>query len=792
MAQARNIRTATENLNNLIRRFLAIVSLLIMALTANAQDTVAPCRPKVGVVLSGGGAKGFAHIGALRVIEEAGIPIDYIAGTSMGSIIGGLYAVGYDPDMMQKLCTEQNWDLIIKDQIPRKFIPLEKRINERHYLLTVPYKNGKLKIKRSMIDGMYVNMLLTRLMMPAYKERDFSKLPVPFLCIATDIISADPIEFRSGSLAQSIRSSMSIPFLFEPVDYDGYLLCDGGLTNNFPVRNVREQGADIIIGVDLEIVKSDPDVLDNSLKVLERLISVVSQDESNKARKECDILIRPDIGKANMMSFNDFSPIIKCGEDGARAKFPELKRLADSLQALGSFEVQRHHTQPVDSVTIANIEIEGIDTYNADLIISDFGKDFPKKMSIDDIETIVVKVYSQGYYSNVWYELIDSQEGNVVRLHCKNKTSLNFSVGMHYDNNYGIGMLLNMNARTKHFTYNVDLNVADNPYFKAGITHRYTRMLSGTAEVMAMNLRTTMYNADGSIQHFLRLQFNALDLYFQIAPSVTQAIKIGFRSNYTLTQDLQYIKKKNALEEELDQHLFNPKAYIHYFFNNEDQTDFPRKGWNINMIAKCIMYDGVFKDEDNKPMFTLQANAIKSFPVGQRHAFRLGAVGAARLGETILRFDDDLFFIGGQSKMYYMDNIMSFTGLPFVSVYTEFAAFAKTAWQWNFYKNFYAIASCDAGYMKNYMPLMEKSVKINALDIDNLSPDDVVMIINFLQDFTESTSTELDTWFTPNNFVMGAGLTLGYKTMFGPVEIELSKSNIIDKWSLFVNVGYWF
>ncbi|MBQ2499375.1 MAG: patatin-like phospholipase family protein, partial [Bacteroidales bacterium] len=271
-----------------MKHFLMVTAILLLAFSSNAQDTIAEVqtdtvpvvktdtvapvrhRPKVGVVLSGGGAKGFAHIGALRVIEEAGIPIDYIAGTSMGSIVGGLYAVGYDPDMMQKLCTEQNWDLIIKDQVPRKFMPLEKRLNERHYLVSLPMKKGKLKINRSMVDGVYVNMLLTRLTMPAYKDRDFDSLPVPFLCIGTDMLSADPIEFRKGSLAQSIRSSMSIPFLFEPVEYDGYLLCDGGLTNNFPVQNVRAQGCDIIIGVDLEIIKSDPEVLDNSLKVLER------------------------------------------------------------------------------------------------------------------------------------------------------------------------------------------------------------------------------------------------------------------------------------------------------------------------------------------------------------------------------------------------------------------------------------------------------------------------------------------------------------------------------------------
>ena len=774
-----------------MKRFLAIIAIIFLTLPAVAQDTIAPRRPKVGVVLSGGGAKGFAHIGALRVIEEAGIPIDYIAGTSMGSIIGGLYAVGYDPDMMQKLCTEQNWDLIIKDQIPRKFIPLEKRIHERHYLVTVPYKNGKFKLKRSLIDGMYVNMLLTRLMMPAYKERDFSKLPVPFLCIATDMISSDPIEFRSGSLAQSIRSSMSIPFLFEPVDYEGYLLCDGGLTNNFPVRNVREQGADIIIGVDLEIVKSDPEVLDNSLKVLERLISVVSQDESNKAREECKILIRPDIGKANMMSFNDFSPIIKCGEDGAREKFPELKRLADSLQALGPFEVERHHTQPVDRVTIAGVEVEGLDDYNANLLKSEFGNDFPQEFKIDEIETIIVKVYSQGYYSNVWYELVDTPEGNIIRLHCKNKTSLTFSVGMHYDNNYGVGMLLNMNARTKRYTFNVDLNVSDNPYFRAGVTHRYTRMLSGTAEVLAMNLKANLYNHNGSIQHSLRLQYNTFDLYFQIAPSVTQAIKLGFKMNYSLTKDLQYGGFYDE-EEDLSQHQFSPKAYVQYFFNNEDQSDFPRKGWNINMIGKCIMFDGVFKDSESKPMFTLQGNVIKSFPIGQRHSFKIGIVGAARLGETMLEFDDDLFFIGGQSKMYYMDNIMRFTGLPFLSVFTEYAAYAKTAWQWNFYKNFYAIASCDAGYMKNYLKILEMVKALEQIDFNNMPLQGMLILEDVFNSIDELTSNRLDTWFIPKNFVMGAGLTLGYKTMFGPIEIELSRSNIVDRWSLFVNVGYWF
>ena len=747
-----------------MKRFFAILTLLLLTGTVTAQDTIAHHRPKVGVVLSGGGAKGFAHIGALKVIEEAGIPIDYIAGTSMGSIIGGLYAVGYDPDMMQKLCTEQDWNLIIKDQIPRKFIPLEKRINERHYLFTMPYKNGSLKVKRSVIDGLYVNMLLTRLMMPAYKDRDFDSLPVSFLCVATDMISADPIEFNKGSLSQSIRSSMSIPFLFEPVEYDGYLLCDGGLTNNFPVQNVRAKGADIIIGVDVEIVKSDPEVLDNSLKMLERLISVVSQDKSNEARGECDILISPDIGKANMMSFNDFSPIINCGEEGARAKYPELKRLADSLQALGPFEVKRHHTQPVDSVVVSRVTVVGVDEHDAKVLESEFGDEFPRKFAISEIETAVVKIYSTGYYSNIWYEMLDTPEGNVIKLHCKNSTSFTLNMGAHYDNNYGIGMLLNANARTRHFTYNIDLNIADNPYFRGRITHRYTKVLSGTAEIFAMNLKSNLYNASGNVDYLLRMQQNALDLYFQVAPSVTQALKIGFRANYSMLQDLTYTDDD---EEATYKHNFSPRFYMHYFFNNEDQTDFPRRGWNINVIGRFIMYDGVFSCPENRPMYNVQADIKKTFPIGENHALGLGVAGAMVLGNQVLNVDD-MFAIGGQSKMRYIDNIMSFTGLPFLSILTEYTAFAKTSWQWNFYRNFYGIVSCDAGYFRNIM----------SMDVNDL--------------YDELFGEGYKHWFTPENYAMGVGLTLGYKTLLGPVELGLSKSNIVKDYAFFVNFGFWF
>ena len=220
------------------------------ALAQQHADTLS--RPTVGLVLSGGGAKGFAHIGVLKVIEEAGLPIDYIGGTSMGSIIGGLYAMGYSPETMTQLVKDQNWNAIMSDAIPQKYISIDDKMLDRHYLATFPFRDKKIQMKSAIYDGEMINLLLARLTSPVYKIKNYNELPIPYLCVAADIENAEAYEMTKGSLQRSIRASMSIPFYFAPVELDGRLLIDGGLRNNFPVSNVREKGVDIIIVVDVQ------------------------------------------------------------------------------------------------------------------------------------------------------------------------------------------------------------------------------------------------------------------------------------------------------------------------------------------------------------------------------------------------------------------------------------------------------------------------------------------------------------------------------------------------------------
>ena len=244
-------------------------------LTSSIPDSLSPTtRPCVGVVLSGGGARGFAHIGALKVIEESGLPIDYIAGTSMGSIIGGLYAMGYDLETMTRLTKEQDWNAVMSDAIPQKYISIDEKMMDRHYLATFTFRDKKIKMKSAIYNGEMINLLLARLTSPAYEIRNYSELPIPFLCIAADIENAEAYEMTRGNLQRSIRASMSIPFYFAPVEVDGRLLIDGGMRNNFPVQNLRDKGIDIIIGVNVQRDFHKKEELNSLAKILDQMIAM--------------------------------------------------------------------------------------------------------------------------------------------------------------------------------------------------------------------------------------------------------------------------------------------------------------------------------------------------------------------------------------------------------------------------------------------------------------------------------------------------------------------------------------
>ena len=215
-------------------------------------DSNAAHRPKVGLVMSGGGAKGFAYIGLLKVMHEAGLEVDYVAGSSIGSIIAGMYALGYAPDTMIKVIREQKWDDLLTDKINRKYIAYEEMEYGETYILSLPINKKGVNIKSALYEGQQVNMLLNRFYSPAYKTKDFSKLQTPFFCIGTDLINGNAVVLDTGYMPMAIRASMSIPGYFTPTFYNNKYLVDGGVVDNYPVAIVKKKGIQYVLGADVQ------------------------------------------------------------------------------------------------------------------------------------------------------------------------------------------------------------------------------------------------------------------------------------------------------------------------------------------------------------------------------------------------------------------------------------------------------------------------------------------------------------------------------------------------------------
>jgi len=730
---------------------LAIIGMFSMNADAQATQNDSIRRPRVGVVLCGGGAKGFAHIRILKKIEEAGIPIDYIGGTSIGSIIGGLYATGYDPDMMEKLVKEQDWNTIIYDKFPDRIMPIEKKMENTKYIVTLPIKHGKVKVSESLVDGVYVNMLMSRLTLPAKEISDFTKLSVPFFCIGTDIEKAQEYEMDKGCLSRSIRASMAIPFFFTPIRYDERLLIDGGMINNFPVKNMQKKDVDIIIGIDLEDYNISADDIDNSISLLTNMMNLSSLAETEYGRKNCDIYIRPDLHGRNMLSFNDFDSILIFGEQAAELMYPKLKQLGDSIHAIADFEIERPHTQPVDSLYVIDIKVDGLIDNNDPYIKREFSKTFPKMFSIDEIEAAILRLKVSGFYSDLWYEVHDTTGGVLLTLHCKEKNNQSFSFNIHYDNNYGIGALVNYTLTSKgnkfkRVSLSADLNVAENPYLRVRINKRDGRFFRYGSEVFVGYCSIDQYNnVSDKIDHSYSIQRNKLDLFGQTTFSSNSSLKIGAVGEFYHMNDMV---GSYGLTKDYE---FYTYLYANYYLNTEDITTFAKRGWKVNATAKCYFYDGVFKNAESRLAWSFRGDVLKSVPLAENHTLKFGLTLGTRLGKKSLPAPYK-FMAGGQSKMNYSDNIMTFTGLRFIEYLGDFITYGKIAWQWKIYKEVYTIVSTDFGFMNN--------------------------------DFSK--------WFNYNDsFVIGAGITLGLNTFAGPIELSLMTSNV-NKFVGFINIGYWF
>jgi predicted acylesterase/phospholipase RssA len=320
----------------IIMRIKLILSLFILTSIIGCSDIDQAFgleRPRIGVALSGGSVLGFAHVGALEVIDSLRIPVDCIAGTSMGGIVGGLYATGRSAADIEKLALDVRWEQLFSDQPSRDVLPYFQRKKTGRYQLSFQLKGFVPTIPSGIITGQNISMMLTGLTYTYDDMESFDHLPVPFRCVAVDLITGDEVVLDNGSLAKAMRATMSIPSIFTPVSYNNYLLIDGGVLNNFPVDVAKEMGADIVIGLNLGFPEKTRSDYDNLLEVLDRTSEIPGMERRRENIELADIYIEEDVTGYSVTDFDRdrIKGIIQRGSDAARANIDKLIELRDML-----------------------------------------------------------------------------------------------------------------------------------------------------------------------------------------------------------------------------------------------------------------------------------------------------------------------------------------------------------------------------------------------------------------------------------------------------------------------------
>ncbi len=454
-----------------MRRAGRMVAALVLALAATASVAhgqgggpeegggagASAERPRVGLVLSGGAAKGIAHVGVIRVLEEAGLPVDVVTGTSMGSIVGGLYAMGYTPEMMTRIMREQKWSALLTDANPRDVLDLERRLHSGETLLTIPTRGRAVALPSGVVQGQRVLELLTRLAWPHHEVTDFRKLPRPFAAVVMDLRTGEAVPLTSGSLPLAIRASMSIPSMFEPVVMDGRTYVDGGMARNLPAEDARALGADVLVCVDV----GDPAPPEDGAFTAGSLINVVlrtaflrSEASTREQRRLCDVVIEPEAGGLGFFAFDAADEWVLRGETAARAALPQIQAL---VELLGRPALPVIPAPVVHPVEVATLEIRGASAPGERLVRQRIAVQIPAPLTPEDLRAAVERVYSSGAFARVSYRLLPAEisaadasppaQRLVIEVAERQDDALGF--GLRYDSHERAALLFALSLRNR-------------------------------------------------------------------------------------------------------------------------------------------------------------------------------------------------------------------------------------------------------------------------------------------------------------------------------------------------------
>jgi NTE family protein len=448
------------------RGVIAIFCLIVILMSFPADPITGqdmPSRPRLGLALSGGGAKGLAHLGVIKVMEEAGLRPDYITGVSMGSIIGVMYAMGYSPDSIASMFRTFDWDAALSDRIDEnKVIFLEKK----HYynsLISLPITREKIVIPTGLINGQQIESGLNYYLWPALRINDFSRLPVPFLCIGTDLITGKKVDLDHGYLPEAIRASIAIPSIFTPVRIDTALLVDGGVVRNYAVSELRKMGADIVIGSYVSFRGITEEDLESVYGILKQIGLLTSFADYEEQKRITDIMIEPDLKGVSTLSFTNIDSIINKGYRDALPYLDQFIRLADSLNTFG----QQHPVEPLPDIEyyrFDTIEVKGNHNISDDQITGVLDIKPGEETGRDLLAERIELLYGKTWFEKVQYKVLPRNDSMILEIDCIERPRAMLYGSLHYDEALGAGVVFNVSVRdllTSRSVINVDSYIGE-------------------------------------------------------------------------------------------------------------------------------------------------------------------------------------------------------------------------------------------------------------------------------------------------------------------------------------------
>ena len=730
--------------------FLIITGLLTLA---NGLMATSPQqRKKVGLVLSGGGAKGMAHIGAIKVIEEAGIPIDYVVGTSMGSIIGGLYAIGYSPEQMDSMVRKQDWAFLLSDRIPRRDMNMAERESDEKYVISVPFsKNSIQEVAGGVIKGQNIGNLFSELTLGYHDSIDFNKLPIPFACVSEDIVQGKEYVFHEGVLATAMRASMAIPGVFTPVRLDSMVLVDGGVTNNYPVNIARQMGAEVIIGVDVQSSLKPANELDNAGVILAQLVDLMGQDQYLKNLEETNVHIKVNVKGYSAASFSQeaVDSLIVRGEQAALAKQEALMQLKKEIGLPADYRPAHiNHYDPVEWVMVKDIQFNGLDEEDkkwimkrCDLVENGFN-------SINRIEGATSIIRANTNYSSVTYKLLQGEDGQYNLQYTLNKKQESrINIGIRFDSEE-IATLL-VNARTTLKT-----KLPSYVSATARLGKRYGGKITYGIEPSPLSTLSLSYQFkynDIDYYRYGKRSFNSKFRHHTGEISYHNVwlrnVQFGIGARYELYNYDKFMHIEGIPIFTLKRdHFFSYFANLHY--ESYDKAYFPSKG--VKLHGSYTLYtDNMLEYEDDTPFSGVVGAFEGVIPITKRFSIIPSLHGRLLLGKDIPY--SKMNVMGGDIMEQYLRYQLPFAGTTRVELMNN---------------------TLVIGGMK----FRQRIGNIHYLTLTGnyaLSSHKIKRIM------------KEDTMF-------GCAITYGIDSMFGPLEATLNYTNHSDKIGFYINLGYKF